>query len=113
MGGWVVSSIGRAADFERSASRETAGWSAAVCWNPLRARGYRTVTIPGIGQSAGNPDVRRALRGHTPPALTSSRGRRDGPARNAAHAVAGESRCGIVNPLVLGSSPRRPTEGQA
>ena len=36
----AVSSIGRARDFrKRSASRETASSSAAICWDPLRALG--------------------------------------------------------------------------
>jgi hypothetical protein len=72
----AASSTGRASGFRKGAPvRETAGTSAAICWDPLRALGTapRAVTIRGIGQSAGNP-VREALRGHTLPALTSSRG---------------------------------------
>jgi hypothetical protein len=68
------------------------------------------VTILRIGLSAGNPLRGRALRGHTLPALTSSRGRRDGPDRNTASAVAGESRCGRLIPRLSVRVRRGPPE---
>ena len=46
----------------RSASRETASTSAAICWNPLRALGTERAgdNPSGIGRSAGNPAQRES-----------------------------------------------------
>jgi hypothetical protein len=110
MGVWVVSSIGRAADFTKGApvGKPLVG-RRLFAGTPLEPevpngdnpRDWAISRQPGSPESpqrpyAAHPNVESRVKRWSSP--------------QASVEVAGESRCGIVNPSDLGSSPRRPIE---
>src|SRR5215208_4702821 len=113
MGVWVVNSIGRAADFTKGApvGKPLVG-RRLFAGTPLEPevpngdnpRDWAISRQPGSPESpqrpyAAHPNVESRVKRWSRP--------------QASVEVAGESRCGIVNPSDLGSSPRRPIEKRA
>ena len=112
----AVSSIGRARDFnKRSASREIASSSAAICWDPLRAPEV-PIAVKTSGDWAISRQPRlggRALRGHTPPTrpVRPRVKRWSRPQRRRRAPEAGESRCGRLIPWFWVRVPGGPYTG--